>query len=88
MATVFHLPVLPGWLGKTVDFASHHVVKILSVAIASGVLGGSFGVIILSSAIESGDLRVIIMILPHALLSVAIFTLFLTGIFSLGRRDP
>jgi len=88
MATVFPARLPSSWLGKAQITLHDHLLKIILVGISTALLGGSFGMIVLAAAIQYGDLRILIMVLPHALASVLVFSLLLAGIFSLGVHDP
>lgn len=88
MAVVFPTHVHSSWLGKIKGTLEIHRLKTFAVITASTLLGGTLGMIILLAALNTGDLRLIVMTFPHALASAVVFILFLAGIFSLTHYDP
>ncbi|HXV28003.1 MAG TPA: hypothetical protein VD913_03465 [bacterium] len=88
MASIFLFHFHPQWLEKIKVEVEAHRLKAVAVIGASAILGGTFGTIIILAALQNGDMRTLVMVLPHALVSALVYTLFLAGIFSLTHYDP
>jgi len=89
MATIFSAHLHHhGWLGKVEDYVSAHRVHALLAALAGIAIGGSFGLIIFGTLFETGDLRTIVMLFPHAFLMTFVMIGWFIALFSLRHEDP